>query len=166
MPNKIYTNPETAKTFRASGGDVAITLTSLGAGAGRQSAQLDLGTTARSNLFSWRFWVKFATQPVVGEAILLFIKTSDGTHIDNDDGTGDIDVSAEDKLRNLTYIGSLIVDEATASPSTVEFSASGGPIEILGRYVQLVVWNGTADALSGTAGDHGFDLQPIPLEVQ
>ena len=120
MPNKIYVAPETTLTFRNTGSTGAnITLTSLGAGAGRQSAQVDLGSASRARLYGWRFWMKFATAPAVGETIRLYLKTSDGTHLDNDDGTTDAAVSAEDKLRNLKYIGSLIVDEASATP---EFS--------------------------------------------
>ncbi len=164
MTSKAYYLPETLTQFRASGGDVAFTLTSLGAGAGRQSAQLDRGveTAGHPFLFRWRAWIQFATTPVVGEVVEIYIKTSDGTHLDNDDGTGDIAVSAEDKLRNLKYIGKIEVDEASSTP---EFSASG-VVSIFERYVHVVFWNRTADALSSTAADHGFDLEEIPVQGQ
>lgn len=162
MTSKSYILPETKHTFRNTGGSAALTLTSLGAGAGRQSAQLDLGTAAQPFMFRWRFFMKFATAPVVDETIRLYLKTSDGTHLDNDDGTGDIAVSAEDKLKNLRYIGKLTVDEASSTP---EFSCSG-QIAIFDRYVHIVVWNATADAFSATAADHGFDLEEIPFQGQ
>ena len=70
--SKAYYLPETKHEFLASGGDVVLTLTSLGAGAGRQSADLDLGASAQPFMFRWRAWVKFATAPVVGETIDLY----------------------------------------------------------------------------------------------
>lgn len=162
MPNKIYQHDETAITWLASGGTAVLTLTSVGAGAGRQGALRDFGTSARARLFAWRAWVKFATTPVVGETIQIYLKTSDGTHPDNDDGTGDDAVSSVNKLRNLIHLGNIIVDEASTTP---EFVASG-IVEIGARHAAPVVWNATAGALSSTAGDHGFSLTPIPMEVQ
>ena len=162
MTSKAYVISETATTFAPSGGDHVFTLTSLASGAGRQSAQWDRTAGARPFMFEWRAWTKFATAPVVAQTVDFYIKTSDGTHVDNDDGTGDLAVSAEDKLKNLKYIGSIVVDEASATP---EFAASG-IIAIYSRYVQVVAWNASDDALSGTAGDHGFSLTPIPIQGQ
>jgi len=160
--SKAYYLPETKSTFLASAGTVVHTLTSLGTLAGRQSAQLDFGSGAVAFMFRWRAWVKFATAPVVGEVIDYYIKTSDGTHLDNDDGTGDAAVSDIDKLKNLRYIGSITVDEASNTP---EFSASG-TVAIFEQIVQIVAWNATADALSSTASDMGFYLEEIPMQGQ
>ncbi len=160
--SKSYYLPETKSTFLSSTGTVVWTLTSLAAGAGRQSAQLDFGAGAVAFKFRWRFWVQFATTPVVDEIIDRYIKTSDGTHLDNDDGTGDADVSAEDKLNNLHWIGSIVVDEATAD---IEMSASG-VVEIYERYVHLVAFNRTADALTATALEHGAYLEEVPTQGQ
>jgi len=162
MTAKAYILPETAIMFQSSGGTVAFTPTSLAAGAGRQSAQHDFGASARAFMFDARAYCKFATTPVVGEIIDVYLKTSDGTHIDNDDGTTDAGVSAEDKLKNLTYIGSIIVDEASTTP---EFVMSA-PVSIRARYVQVVFWNRTADAFSATATDHGFVLNPTTMQAQ
>lgn len=164
MTSKVYYLPETKTQFLASGGDVVLTLTSLGASTGRQSAQLDRGveTSGHPAAFRWRFWCKFATTPVLDESVDLYIKTSDGTHADNDDGTGDAAVSSVNKLLNLYQLGSMVVDETSSTP---EFSSSG-LILIPWRYVQVVVWNRTADAFSATAGDHGFYLEEIPYQGQ
>jgi len=162
MTAKAYLLPESSIEFLASGGDVVLTLTSLAAANGRQSAQHDFGTSAHVATFEWRAFVQFATNPVVGEAISIYLKTSDGTHIDNDDGTGDAAVSAEDKLKNLTYLGAITVDEASATP---EFSASGR-VTIAARYLQIVFWNGTADALSSTASEHGLILHEKTWQAQ
>lgn len=165
MPNKIYQLPESAITWLASGGSAVLTLTSLAASAGRQGALHDFGTAARATDYLWRAYIKFATTPVVGEYLEIYWKTSDGTHPDNDDGTGDAALSAEDKLRNLQLLGVISVDEASTTP---EFAASGFlPREWCAhRYGAPVFFNRTADDLSGTAGDHGFILTPVPFEVQ
>lgn len=162
MTSKSYVLPETPITFLASGGDVTFTQTSVASGAGRQSAQHDFGAAARAFAYKWRAWVKFATTPVVGETVDFYLKTSDGTHSDNDDGTTDAAVSSEDKLSNLRYIKSIIVDEASSTP---EFSASGEMV-IYDRYAQVVMWNASEDDLSSTAADHGFSLTPIPVQGQ
>lgn len=161
MVNKVYQHDETAITFLSSGGSAAFTPTSLGAGAGRQGAHYDLGTSARSRLFVWRAWIKPGGTRVVGEMVRIYLKLSDGSHPDNDDGTGDIAVSAADKLRNLAFLDVMQIDENAA----VEMVKSG-LIEIGARYVAPVFWNGTANSLSSTAGDFGFSLTPVPDEIQ
>ena len=165
MANEVYIAPETAIQFRASGGDVTFTPTSLANGAGRQSAfhALDGGSgAARAGTYAWRAFCKFGSAPTVGTRVDIYIKTSDGTNPDNDDGTGDAAVSAEDKLLNLTKIGSIIADENSTSPT---FVASGSDLIITADDVAVVWWNESA-VLSGTAGDHGFDLIPTPLQLQ
>lgn len=162
MANKIYFAEETSQSWRNTGGDELLTLTSLAAGAGRQGALHDFGAAVRTARYRFRLFIKMNTTPVVGEIVRLYWKTGDGTHYDNDDGTGDIALSDEDKLVNLTEIGTLIIDEAATG---VEFSISG-EFEHYQRYGGPVVFNDTADALSSTAADHGFDLIPIPDEVQ
>lgn len=172
MTSKAYQIGQSDITWLASGGTETLTLTSVAAGAGRQGARHDFGviTTARAYLFDWWFFMKFATQPVVGEQIDIYWKGyhQGGTHAMNDDGNTDAALSAEDKLRNLMYLGSLIVDEATATPTTVEFATGnqGDPIWIPHRYGMPVIWNATADAFSATAADHGFILTPIAVQGQ
>lgn len=165
MANKTYGVIETAIAWADSGGDAVLTLTSVASGAGRQGALYDLGATARAHLYTWRAWVQFATTPVVGERVEVYLKTAQASnaHPDNDDGTGDAAVSAEDKLRNLRHLGSIVVDETSTTP---EFVASGGPIWVSEQVVAPVFWNRTADALSATAADHGFELVPVPQELQ
>ena len=88
MPNKVYQRDETAITWKDSGGTNVITLNNLATVSGRQGALHDFGTAARAHRFAWRFKTEFATAPVVGEPVRIYMKTSDGTDPDNDDGTG------------------------------------------------------------------------------
>jgi hypothetical protein len=171
MANLVYKNREATKWFvpatAAQAEDAAFEVHNLGAGAGRQSAQLDLGEAAVARRYEWRAFVQFATAPVVGELVRIYLKTAGDssaatTHPDNDDGTSEGAVSAEDKLRNLFYIGSIIVDEAVADIEMV----SSGTVDIDARAVQVVFWNGTADGLTNDVDENGFMLSPVPSEIQ
>jgi len=168
MPNEIDQNQGTVITWADSGGTHAITLKGLASGAGRQGVEHDFGVAAVEFRFMWLAQVQFdtATIPVVGEAIDIYLKTApDGDNYDNDDGDGtDIAVSAEDKLKNLWYLGSIIVDEAAVD---VPIQASG-LIEIGAEKVAPVFWNATADTLDDDASttDLKFSLIPVPPEIQ
>ena len=162
MANLIYQNDEAAISWQETSGTAVITLNNLAAGAGRQGALHDLSAAARSPRFAWRYFCQFATAPVVGEAVRIYLKTSDGTHPDNDDGTGDAAVSAEDKLRNLDQIGTLTVDQAAIGIIMVK----SGFVLLPHQWVAPVIWNATADNLVATNNLNGFSLTPAPLEVQ
>ena len=162
MTSKAYILPETKHTFLSSTGTVVHTLTSLASLGGRQSARLDLGSGAQPFLFRWRAWCKFATTPVVGEVVDIYLITSDGTHPDNDDGTGDIALSSADKLKNLQFLGSIKVDE----PSTTAEMVASGVVAIYERYVHVVWYNRTSDAFSATPLDMGTYLEEIPMQGQ
>lgn len=161
MANKVYQPQETAVTWLASGGTEAFTPTSLASAAGRQGAHHDFTAGSVARRFAWRAWLKPGATRVVGETIEVYLKTSDGTRHDNDDGTGDIAVSAADKLRNLDLIGIIQIDENAA----VEM-VQHGVLELLHRYGAPVFWNRSANTLSSTASDFGFSMTPVPDEVQ
>ena len=168
MANLIQQNQGTVLTWADSGANKAITLKGLASGTGRQGAEHNFGVNAVETRFMWLAQVQFdtATPPVVGESVDIYLKTApDGDNYDNDDGDGtDIAVSAEDKLKNLWYLGSIIVDEAAAD---VKMQASG-MIEIGAEKVAPVFWNGTADTLDDDTSttDLKFHLIPIPYEIQ
>jgi hypothetical protein len=171
MANLIYRNRETTKWFvpaaAAQAEDAAFEVQSLATLTGRQSGQIDLGEDAVSGIYEWRAFVQFATAPVIDETVDIYIKTAGSSasataHPDNDDGTSEGAVSAEDKLKNLYYIGSIVVDEIVAD---VEMVASG-TVYITARAIQVVFWNATADALTSDVDENGFMLSPVPDEVQ
>lgn len=171
MANLIYRNRETTLWFvpaaAAQAEDYAFELHNLASGAGRQSEQCDLGEGAVSGWYEWRAFVQFATAPVLGETVDFYLKTAGSSasataHPDNDDGTGEGAVSAEDKLRNLHYLGSIVVDEATQDIEMV----GSGLVYIGARSFNVVVWNDTADALTNDVDENGFMLSPVPSEIQ
>lgn len=161
MANKIYTLQETAVTWLSTGGTELLTPTSLATLSGRQGAHHDFTAGSVGRRFAWRAWLKPGATRVVGEVVEIYFKTSDGTRHDNDDGTGDIAVSAKDKLRNVTLIGVLQIDENAA----VEMVTSG-IVELLHRYGAPIFWNATANTLSATAGDFGYSMTPCVDEIQ
>lgn len=161
MANKIYQVLETAITWLSTGGSAAFTPTSLATVSGRQGAYYDFGTSARSRLYAWRAWLKPGGTRVVNEIIYVYWTTGDGTHYDNDDGTGDLALSSVNKLLNVRLIGKITIDENAA----VEMGASG-MLEHTARYGAPIFYNATANTLSSTAADFGFSLTPIPDEIQ
>lgn len=159
--SKIYVHQETTITWKSTGGTNLFTPTSLAASAGRQGAYHDLGTAARPRRFRWRAYLKPGATRVVGEFVRVYLLTGNGTVYDNDDGTGDIAVSAFDKLRNVAQIGQLVIDENAAVIMSV-----AGDVEIGAQYCAPAFWNSSANSLSATAADFGFELIPVPDAVQ
>ena len=166
MANAIKQNAGTVTTWKDSGGTLVLTFKGLATGVGRQGATKDFGVAAVTTRFNWRCMVHFdtATTPVVGETVDIYLKTGDGTNWDNDDGEGDIALSNTDKLKNLHFLGSIVVDEAAVD---VPMSASG-TIEITAREIAPVIVNSTADTLDDDASptDSLFEITEMDLEIQ
>jgi len=152
----------TTQKFAASGGTITHTTTSLAAGAGRMSNPLDLGDPAsgRTNTYLIEATAMLVTAGVLGEEIRYYLmeKVGDNTILMNDDGAVDAAVSAIDKLNNLRYLGSIIVDEAVLA---IPMAASFGVVEINVQNIHIVTWNATADAFHGTAANNTVFVTPI-----
>jgi hypothetical protein len=171
MANLIYQNPEATVWFvpatATQAEDAAFEVHNLASGAGRQSAQWDRGVGATSAWYEWCAFVQFTTTPVVGETVDIYLKpagtsASATAHPANDDGTSEGAVSAEDKTKNLDFVGSIVVDEAAAN---VEMVARGA-VYLTARAYQCAFWNSAADALTNDVNENGFFMTPIPDEVQ
>lgn len=165
MTSKLYGLAEGDITWSDSGSDLAFTLNNLPTVTGRQGAVKDLGllTTPRAVWFNFVFWCQFETTPVLGDIVRVYEKVGNGTQYGNDDGTGDIAVSSEDKLKNLHQIATLVVDEAAAGITMAIF---GGPIYLPERYFNPIVWIAAADNLKATANVSGFILSPFVYQGQ
>jgi len=162
--SKVYVSPETALLFADSAQveDATLTLSALAAGAGRISAQHDFGASARARLFTWRATFQMATAGVVGETIDIYLSTSDGTNPDGEEGVADAALGSTNSLRNMQYIGSVVVDTTSIE---VDITASGRCV-IDAQYASVVVHNNTADALKTDTGVHGVILTPVPDGIQ
>lgn len=167
--NKVYQHDEATLAYlpASQAEDTIFELDSLASGAGIQSAHRDLSTSARAATYAWRCFVQFATAPVLDETVDFYIKSSGDdaaatTHPDNDDGTTAGSVSSVNKLKNLTFLGSVIVDETAAN---VEMVASGA-VYLPHRGFNLVAWNTSADGLTTDETENGCLITPIPIEIQ
>ena len=168
MPNLIYIDPETEIVYGSEvGDDVAWSSESIGDGAGRQSALGDLGAGPRASRHSLRIFCQAVATPTLAAINEMFLKTAGSetatpSNPDNDDGTGDLAVSSVNKLKNLHFVRSPIVDEAAAN---IEFVASC-IVEILARHVAIVMWNEMGSATTADAAETKAILTPIPDEIQ
>lgn len=138
---------ETPITFKDSGGSAVITLQNLAASAGRISAQYDRGAGILAPLCTIRASVPFETAPIVGEAVRIYVATSDGTNVDGTVGTSDAALTST-KLANLMLVGNVVVD--TTSVDTV-VTGTFQDVPITTRYFSIGVFNGTADNLQDDA---------------
>ncbi len=172
MPTKIYQAEETdlwaVPAAATQAEDAIFECDGIADGTGWQSAQIDLGAAPRSDRFKFKGFLQLqATTPVVGNTIRQYLSTSrtataSTAKASNDDGLTSVVVSAEDKLKNLMQIDSIIVDQAAAD---IEFVASG-EVTLLERYVQIVWWNASGAAISTDVDESGFVLTPIPMQSQ
>ena len=162
MANKVLVARETPIVWSDTAGDLVMTLNALATTVARVGAQKDFGAGSTSEWYSWRLTVQFETPPVVGETVDVYLSTSDGTEEDGQEGVADADVGDNGSLKNMHYIGSLVV---TTTDAAHDMTASG-ICRITTRYVSPVIHNNTADNLKATNDTGEFTLTPIPPEVQ
>ena len=167
MANKVYINPEARVRWRETGGTETLTLNNLGFGAGRNGAIHDWGAAPRAGRYYFKFVVQFDTAPVLAETVRLYIREGGlETSIEsptNDDGTGDVALSSEDKLRNLKLVGVLQVDEAAANIVT----SIEGYFETSAQHFGPTVFNDSAADNLDAANNISFvDIYPVPDEIQ
>lgn len=171
MANLIYRNRETTLFFvpaaAAQAETKAFECHNIATGVGRQSAIHDLGEGAIAQAYDWRAFAQFAETPIVGQTIDYFLKTAGSslastTHPDNSLGTTEGTITDINRLKNLHYLGSIIVDVATIN---IEMVASGRII-LPWRAFQVVMWNATADLITNDVDENGFFMSPVPPEIQ
>lgn len=148
MANAVKIQTGTPITFQDSGGTVTFTLNSLANGAGRISAQADLGAAPRPYMYEIRVSAQFAAALAVGAEMRVYISTSDGTTPDAvKAGTADAAVAAETSLNNAQFVGALIADGTTDNDK----QQRSFRVPIYARYVQIALWNAMGQALEPTA---------------
>lgn len=149
-----------------------IDLTSLAAGAARESDKADFGSV-RAHLFAVYVGIEFAVAPVSLEAVDFYLAQSPSATAANanpggTDGadsafTGTAGDSLDDSLRQLTYLGSLSV---TADATTlVQYQRIGTAANIM-RNCSIVVDNNTAQALVADAVEMFVAFIPLITESQ
>lgn len=160
---KVLQLPEAAASFKDSGGTAVMTLQNLANAVGRVSAQWDRGTGAKPATYRARcvFPLQATHTAVLGEAIEVYIASSDGTDVDGDVGTADAALTT-DKCRNLALLGVVQVDVVAADAELTKTFT----VEIFDRYVSLGVMNKTSDHLQDDANECYITLTPYTPEIQ
>ena len=158
MANKVLMQEETTKVWTASGGDYALTLSSVSAGAVRVGEQGDLGAAPRSRWHKWRYVNdSFGSAPTVGQSVDVYWASGDGTYTDGNVGTSDAAGSTV-ALPNIKFLGSATVQ----TTSTTDDIIISGIVELADRYGAPVIDNNTLVTITGGR----FELTPIPDEIQ
>ncbi|MFQ5471185.1 MAG: hypothetical protein ACE5EH_12955 [Gammaproteobacteria bacterium] len=171
MPNKVYINPETPRTWSDAGttSDELMDLGGLVADGVVCGSFWDRGVAPFAEDFDVELFIDgFNTAPVVGETILLYFTESDGTTGFDGRPTTDPTDTAEgtvttDQIKNLGVPAVIVSVVSTTAGDNLQARAK---IKLTKRYVAPVVHNNTADALLSTSDAHMVTLTPIPPEIQ
>ena len=155
--------PGTAQTWKASGGDYAITLTSLANGSAREGAKGEFydATFGLPVVYGIRLEADVASAATAGLSLDLYLGYSDsGTAGTNNPGnlTGaDAALSNPSELiAQLTFAGSLVMSNARGTNVQKQYFTATP----LARYVVPLVYNQTGQALGSTAGNFVISVTP------
>lgn len=159
MANEVKVKPGTSTSWKNSGGDAVLTLTSLASAAGRIGAQHDFGATFGRKA-RWRLKTKFAVAPTEGQLIEVYLATSNNTLRDGVVGSADAALSAAAQRFQCQFLGTVYCRNTTNSQE------ASGVFEMVSRYVSPVIYNAAGQAFSGTASDHEFVIEQYVDEVQ
>lgn len=168
MANKIYVTTEADILVGSEAGDdVALSSESIADNAGRQSANIDLGAYPNTLRYLVEAWTQAQATPTLGTVQRWHAKLGGATgatpdHWTNDDGEGDIALSAQDKLRNCPLLVAIFCDEAAAN---IEFSAKA-IVDIPTRWLAVIEYNDLGSAVTTDAAETKLRLTPLPDEIQ
>jgi hypothetical protein len=165
--NDVYINPGTEITFQSSGGTVTMTVdNNCSFQDGVKSAACTLATNytdARPDEYKWTCKAFWAAGAVVGETLDIYAAeaNADGEYAGGV-SAGDGAFTDEDALSNMTYVGSVVVTNATE-----EQEYADGVVRLTSNKLVLVAWNDSAAAtMHATATNFEFKLLPIPAQGQ
>lgn len=171
MANEVLVKSGTALTWKAAGGDYAITLASIAVNAARQGAKGDLGAT-RAARWCVQVFINMDVAPTAGDIIEFWWSASSSAVAGTDNTgaasgadaayTGSAGGSVDETKYQMDYIGGLVLtpdaDGVVQSQKFVFFP--------LLRYGMPVLVNKADQALEGDDDSHRITLTPIVDEIQ
>jgi hypothetical protein len=166
LPDSALIQTGTEIVFRSSGGDAAITMTSVANAAGRQSVKADFGAT-RARYYDVFADVELAATPTAGNLIDVYLNPSGsataGTdNLGNCSGTDAAHTGYSSNLAatvpQLIYVGSLV---CTAQATSTVQSGYVGRVAIPQRYGSIVVVNNSGAAFHSAATNVRFRFVPV-----
>ena len=171
MPNEILYKTGTSITWKAAGGDYAITLTGIAVDAARQGAKGDLGAT-RAVRWACRPQINMNVAPTAGGVIEIWWSSSPSA-------VAATDITGGASGSDAAYTGSAAgtVDETKIQmqlicilPLTPD---ADGTVQITEsvwfptqRYGMPVLVNKADQALEGDDDSHQIVIYPLPDEIQ
>lgn len=171
MANEILVKTGTSITWKASGGNYAITLASIADDAARQGAKGDLGAT-RAARWAVRVSINMDVAPTAGETIEFWWSSSTSAVAGTDNTgaasgtdaayTGSTGGSVDETKYQLQHIGDLVLtpdDDGVVQVAEFTFY----PLQ---RYGMPVLVNKGGQALEGDDDSHQIVLVPIVDEIQ
>lgn len=142
------------------GADYAWSMEGVANGAGRISAQIDLGAAPRPDAFRWRCQVKYQATPTAGTDLRLRKAESDGTY--EDDGLGEADAAvATEPTSNAPQFGAVKTQAAGTQVNIKGLTADASE-----QYLSLVGWNASGATIDATDSNFKFFLTPIYYQQQ
>ena len=162
MANEAYIGRGTQKVANT---DFTWTVAGLGNGAGRVSAQIDLGAAPRPAWYEWVCEVQFQATPTQYKTLDLFIAVAQddtNTRMDADLGTSDAALGDVDMRHNLKQIGAVVSENAAASEKCI----ASGRFICTARYLSLIAYNDSGASVNATGGNFVFKLTPIYWQGQ
>ena len=166
MANKLEINPETTIKWTDSGGDEVLQTNNLAFQAGWNGGMHDWLAAPRPFQYHAKIVAQFATAPLFGEVVRVYIKPAgiggSATDPANDDGDNII-LSDINKLNNLQRILTLTVDQEALNI----IASKEAWFENVARHFAVVIFNDSAGGnLRATANASFVEITPAPMELQ
>lgn len=143
------------------GTDVVLTTKNISTGNGRISAVHDLGSGDRPYVYTLRCSFQVGSAGTVGNALEVYVSTSDGIDEDGEVGTSDAALTSA-KLNNLTRALTVIIDTtSTNTPITATKT-----VALWDRYVSVGYFSNLGVTTRNTDGASFCMLTPYTFEGQ
>lgn len=156
--------------WAAAGGDYAITLASIAAGAARQGVKGDLGAT-RAIRWLCRVQINMDVAPVNGAPIEVWWSSSSSATAatDNTGGASGADAAYAGSAGGGVAATKLQLQLVGVMPVTADADAVVQVAEFVWyptqRYGMPIIVNGTAQAFEGDDDSHSITMIPLPESV-
>jgi hypothetical protein len=159
----------TARLWQKTGGDAAMTPSTLANGAYWEGAKLDLGAT-RAQVYAVYLDLELQATPTAGNTVDVWLNFSGSGTAGTDNGGGcsgtdatyaGYSSNAAASVKQLVFVGGAVV--TTQVSATVQKRVFVGYVAPTDRYVSPVILNGSGAAFQGGASPN-FNLRMVPVE--
>lgn len=165
MVAALYVKEGTGLKFNGeAGADVAFSMEGVANGAGRVSAQKDWGADPRPYTYQLSVELTMQATPTQYASVDFFISEAlvdDATQRSGDEGATDAALGDVDSVKNMKYVGSLVMENAAAEKFVASFEFVS-----YAQYWSLVMLNNSGATTSATDSACVALVQPLYIESQ